>query len=285
LAGYILCAVSALAFSVKGILAKMLYAEGLDPVTVLALRFSMALPLFWLTLFFHPSARVGKRDLVILVLSGLVGLYLSALADFEGLIHVDASIERVILYTYPTMVLLLSAAFFKERLRAHDWLALAFVYAGLALTLRLHAGGLRAELKGAALILFSAMVYSFSYIITESLSKRVSAVKISAYAATAAAAAFLATWRGHTVPRGASAWWLLSLLAVVSTYIPALTLALGIERIGASRAALVGFLGPLSTAVLAAVLLGERMDAAQGAGMAIVVIGVLFISLKRSGWM
>lgn len=282
--GYGLAAVSAMTFSAKGVLAKILYGYGVDPVTLLALRFLMALPFFWIMVLAYPSKeRTSIRDIAALVISGLVGLYAAALADFYGLLYIDASLERVVLYTYPAIVIVLSALFFKERLDGVKILALAITYAGLGLALKLYAGVMEGALAGAGLILFSALVYSFSYIITQVLSVRVSGVKISAYTVTAATAAFAATWHGGRMPAGKNAWLILGVLAVFSTFIPTLTLALSIRMIGASRAATVSFIGPLSTALLAYLILGETMEPVQITGMVLVIAGVLIISSRGTG--
>jgi drug/metabolite transporter (DMT)-like permease len=280
LAGYLLAAASAVTFSIKGIFAKLIYGYGLDPVTLLALRFAIAMPFFWAAVFFFPSPRVSWRDFLYLTLSGFLGLYAAALADFYGLLYIDASLERVILYTYPAMVAVLAAVFFKERLTRAKAASLVLTYAGLALVLKVYGGIEPGYALGAGLVLFSALIYSFSYILTQVLSTRVSGVKIAAYGTTAAAVAFLATWRGQSFPEEPEVWALLVALAVVSTFVPVLTLALGIRRIGASRAALVSFIGPVSTAVLAYFILGEELDLVQVAGMAVVIAGVLVVSFE-----
>lgn len=279
--GYVLAVVSAVAYSAKGIFAKLIYGYGVDPVTLLALRFTLALPFFWLTFLFYPSDRIRVRDGVLLALSGLLGLYAAALADFYGLLYIDASLERVILYTYPAIVVVWAALFFKERLGARKIAAIAVTYLGLALAVKLFGGGLKAHYLGVALVLFSAVIYSLSYIITEVLGRRVSSVKISAYTTTAACFAFLGTWHGKTVPNEPGVWLLLLVLAVFSTYVPVLALVLSIKRIGASRAALVSFIGPVSTAILANIVLGETMDMYQVAGMCLVIAGVLAISSEK----
>lgn len=268
-------------FSAKGIFAKVLYGYGVDPVTLLALRFAIAMPFFWLAVFFFPSEKVRWRDILILVLSGLLGLYLAALADFYGLLYIDASLERVILYTYPAIVIVWTAIFFKERLGNRKLLSIALTYSGLFLVLKIFGKGVKPDLLGAGLVFFSAVIYSLSYILTEVLGRRVSGVKISAYTTTAACFAFLSTWQGKKMPHGAEVWSLLALLAVISTFVPVLTLALAIKRIGAGRAALVSFIGPVSTAILAYFILGEKMDLMQMAGMGLVLAGVLVISMER----
>lgn len=284
LAGYLLVAASAITFSAKGIFAKLLYRHGIDPVTLLALRFAMSMPLFWAAVLFFPSERVSWRDIFYVGLSGFLGLYLAALADFYGLLYIDASLERVILYAYPAFVVVWTTLFFKEPMTRRKLFSLGLTYLGLALVMKVFQGVERAQMIGAALVLFSAVIYSLSYIFTEVFSKKVSGVKMSAYATTAAAFAFLGTWGAGTgaLPTEAGAWWLLAALAVVSTFVPVLTINLGIKRIGASRAAIASFIGPVSTAVLAWAVLGESLEPVQLAGMALVMAGVLVVSFERN---
>lgn len=283
--GYAATVVSAMTFAVKGIFAKLLYSYGIDPVTLLALRFAIAMPLFLSAVFLFPSEKVTKTDAVILVLSGLIGLYGAAILDFYGLLYVDASLERTILYAYPSIVVILAAVFFKERMSASLWICIAVVYAGLAMTLKVWETAPGGYLFGAGLIFGSAVIYAVSYIITEVVSRRVSAVKITAFTTTAAAFAFLGTWisRGAAMPHNAAVWPLLIALAVLSTFVPALTVAIGIQMLGARRAALVGFIGPAATAALAYVILGESLSAIQLVGMAVVITGVILTAWVRRG--
>lgn len=283
--GYAATLLSAVTFAVKGIFAKMIYAHGLDPVTLLALRFAIAMPLFWAAVIFFPSEKVTAKDVVILILSGLIGLYGAAILDFYGLIYVDASIERIILYAYPSIVVVLAAIFFKERMTIALWASIALVYVGLAMTLKVWESVDTGYLFGAGLIFGSAVIYAVSYIITEVVARRVSAVKITAYTTTAAAFAFIGTWagRGAPMPQDPAVWPLIAALAVISTFIPALMVSVGIKLLGARKAAIAGFIGPAFTALLAYIILNERLTAIQWAGMFVVTIGVILTSRVRRG--
>ena len=276
-------ATSDITLPAKGLYANPLCRFRTAPVTLLALRFAMSMPLFWAAVLFFPSERVSWRDIFFVGLSGLLGLYLAALADFYGLLFIDASLERVILYAYPAFVVVWTTLFFKEPMTGRKLFSLALTYLGLALVMKLFQGVERAHMIGAALVLFSAVIYSLSYIFTEVFSRKVSGVKLSAYATTAAAFAFLGTWgaRAEALPTEAGAWWLLAALAIVSTFVPVLTINLGIKRIGASRAAVASFIGPVSTAVLAWAVLGESLEPVQLAGMGLVMAGVLAVSFER----
>ncbi len=292
-AGYALMATSAVTFSAKGVIAKLIYAHGVDPTTLLGIRFAMTMPLFWVTMYFFPSGRLGARDAGMLVVIGLVGFFAAALADFYGLLYIDATLERIILYSYPAVVVLLAAVFLGERLTGRKVASIAVTYAGLACTLRVWEWSGAGDVNGgdgdaygtlaigAGLVFSAAVMYSVSYVLMEVTSRRVSGVKMSAWATTIAGCAFMALWRGKNLPEEPVVWAYLVLLSVVCTYLPILTLLLGIRRIGASRAAVVSLVGPVSTAVLAATLLGESISAVQAAGMATVMAGVVFLSTGR----
>lgn len=279
--GYLLVTISAIAVSIKGIFAKMLYSYGLDPLTLLALRYAIAMPMFWGLLYLYPSDRVTLKDHLLLILSGVLGLYLAGIADFYGLLYIDVSLERTILYSYPTMVVLLTAFLFKERIDGRKVFALILTYGGLLLSMRVYGGNLKGDVLGAALVFLAAFVYALSYPLTAALSKRISPAKISAYSTTAVTFAFVGTWHGTSIPHESKVWGVLFLTALISTFIPVVTLTLGIKRIGASRAAIASSVGPVSTAVLAYFILGERMDFIQSVGMVLVLGGVLVISLGK----
>jgi len=282
LAGYLLVALSAVTFSAKGIFAKVIYAHGVDPITLLALRFAMTMPLFWLTLRFYPSGALERRDVPLLLVIGLTGFYSAALLDFYGLLSIEATLERLIIYTYPAAVVVLAAVFLKERVGAGKVVSIVLTYAGLAISLKVWQGGNGGgSLLGAGLVFSAAALYSVSYILMEVLGRRVSAIKISTYATTIAGAAFIATWRFRSWPTEPVVWLNLAGLAVVSTYLPILTLLPGIKMIGASRSALASFVGPVSTALLAMAFLGETFDRVEAAGMAVVIAGVVMLTRDR----
>ncbi|MFQ5465144.1 MAG: DMT family transporter [Thermodesulfobacteriota bacterium] len=282
LAGYLLVALSAVTFSAKGIFAKIIYAHGVDPITLLALRFAMTMPLFWLTLHFYPSGALEKRDVPLLLVIGLTGFYSAALLDFYGLLHIEATLERLIIYTYPAAVVILAAVFLKERVGPAKVVSIVLTYAGLAVSLRVwKGGGGGGSLLGAGLVFSAAALYSVSYIVMEVLGRRVSAIKISTWATTIAGAAFIATWHFRSWPTEPVVWLNLAGLAVVSTYLPILTLLPGIKMIGASRSALASFVGPVSTALLAMAVLGETFDRVEAAGMAVVIAGVVMLTRDR----
>ena len=126
-AGAIVAFTAAVFFSTKAIFVKLTYLYGADAITALALRMIMALPMLLLIAWY--SARQGawpltRADWKAVSLLGFVGYYLSSLLDFMGLEYITASLERLILVLYPTIVALISWVLFKKSIGAKGILAL-----------------------------------------------------------------------------------------------------------------------------------------------------------------
>jgi drug/metabolite transporter (DMT)-like permease len=115
-AGLALAASGSIAFSGKAIIVKLAYRHGVDAVTLIMYRMLFALPLFLALAWW---ARRGKpalepRDWRTVVFLGFTGYYLASFLDFAGLQYITASLERLILYLNPTLVLLIGALLFKR---------------------------------------------------------------------------------------------------------------------------------------------------------------------------
>jgi drug/metabolite transporter (DMT)-like permease len=278
--GLTLAVLSAVAFSFKAIFVKLGLAHGADAVTLLALRMGFALPVF--------LAMAWRRDWLWLVALGLSGYYLSSLFDFLGLQYISAGLERLILFTYPTLVLLFSALFLGHRIRPSAWGALALCYAGIGLAVShdlTFAGDTQALIVGSLWVFASAVSYALFWMGSGHVVARVGAARLSAFASIFACLFVL----GHfaaTHPLAALAVpprvYLDGLaLALLSTVLPIWLQAEAIRRVGAPTAALVGTLGPVVTIFLGWWILGEAMSASQLAGAGLVIAGVLLVSVRK----
>lgn len=288
--GLLIGVLAATGFSLKAIFVKLGLAHGGDAITLLALRMGFALPIFLLMLWQAQRSglvALGRRDLVGLAALGLLGYYLSSLFDFLGLQYISAGLERLILFLYPTLVLVFSALFFGERIGRNALIALALCYAGIGLAVSHDLQGdtpTDAVITGSLWVFASAVTYAAYWMGSGRLVHRVGAMRLTAYASTFASLFCL----GHffvTRPLSAllvpTAVYLDGLaLAVFSTVLPIWLQAESIRRIGASTAALVGTLGPVLTIFFAWLILGEQLSSWQIAGTVLVVAGVLQASRK-----
>ena len=286
----------AIMFSCKAIMVKLSLPYGIDPVSLLALRMIFAVPAYIGILAFCLCSEQAKqqrktamllRELPSVIFFGVLGYYLASYFDFVGLSYIDASLERVILYAYPTLVLLISAIWLKQRVSLHQAIAILFCYAGIFVALRLGKTNVQHEnlWLGAGLVFLSALTYAAYLVGSGQLIPRlgvwtftscamiVSAVCVITHFLLSAPEAGL--W-SHPLPVYGYAF----AMAVFSTVIPSFLVSIGIKRIGASNAAIFGGIGPISTIVLANLLLDESLTVAQLWGTALVILGVVYISVQ-----
>jgi drug/metabolite transporter (DMT)-like permease len=289
LSGLLLAVTGAIAFSGKAIIVKLSYLYGVDAVTVIMYRMLFALPFFiamgsWAER--QAMARenpLTRRDVIDIVGLGFVGYYLSSYLDFLGLQYITASLERLILYLNPTLVMLLGWGLYKKPIRPIRILAMGVSYCGVLLvfTHELTLSGSNVTL-GSGLILASAISYAVYLLYSGELVKRIGSLRLVGWATSVACVCCIAQFlllrplSAAAVP--VEVLWLGVLNAVACTVAPVLMVMMAIERIGAALTAQTGMIGPMSTIALGVLLLDEPLNVWIGAGTLLVVSGVFIVS-------
>jgi drug/metabolite transporter (DMT)-like permease len=277
------------AFSAKPVLVKAAYQHGVDTTTLLALRMLFAAPLFLLMAWWagRPAVAFTKREIAGIIVLGFLGYYLGSFLDLAGLQYISAGFGRLILYLYPTLVLLMSAVFLKQPLRPRQLVSLGLSYAGIALVFSAEARlGNRLDLTilGATLVFGSAVAYAIYLVAGSRLVHKFGSMRFTAYASLIATgfviAHFLSLRPLQALVVTHEVYVLVAVLAVFATVLPLWLMAEGLKRIGANQVSLVGCVGPLATMTFARMFLGEAMTLVQLAGAALVLSGVLIITLK-----
>lgn len=285
-------ALGVFAFSLKGIFIKLAYAAApVDAITLLALRMLYSAPLY-LAMGWWASRRPGaapltRADVRSLAWFGCIGYYLASLVDFMGLQYITASLERLVMFLYPTIVVLLSALLYRKRVTGRSVLALALSYAGIAVVLwqdvRLSADA-GTTLRGVSLVFASAALYALYLVQSGPVIARLTSMRFIAWAMLASSVfvwvQFLATRPLSALVLPPEVHLLALAMAVFATVLPTWLIAESVHRMGAHSASLVGALGPIFTAVLGAWVLHERFGPVQMAGGALVLAGVLLVTLR-----
>ncbi len=291
MAAYAAAFVAATLFSAKGMFAKKAYEAGASPETLLALRFAMSSPVFaWVALAGgHGLRRIAPRDWFFIAALGACGILGSSLLDFHGLRHIGVGLERMILYTYPAMVIMITAALARRRPGRAATAALVLSYAGLAVAFAGEAAVLdgRTLAVGGALVLAAALVYALYLVGSDRMSARIGAQRLMALGMLACTILSLPV---ALVGEGAALWhqqpaaygWA-AVMAVLGTVAPVALTAHAIRHLGAARMSIVGTAGAVAVLPLAALFLGERAGAAQWAGFALTIAGgVVLAKTPRS---
>ena len=288
--GLLLASAGSIAFSGKAIIVKLAYRHGVDAVTLIMYRMLFALPLF-LALAWWATYRQGgggkaaltRQDWLGILGLGFTGYYLASFLDFWGLQYISASLERLILYLNPTLVLVLGWVVYKRCITRLQALAMAVSYAGVLLVFGHEAdfAGPNAVL-GAALVFGSAISYAMYLVYSGELVKRLGSMRLVGLATSVACGLCLLQF---VLLRPLSAAvvapeviWLSVLNATLCTFAPVIMVMMAIERIGAGLAAQTGMIGPMSTIAMGVVILGEPFNAWIVAGTVLVVSGVFLVT-------
>jgi drug/metabolite transporter (DMT)-like permease len=284
--GLLLAVLGAIAFSGKAIIVKLAYRWGVDAVTLIMLRMLFALPIFAVMAWWASRGKpaLTRSDWLGVAGLGFCGYYLSSFLDFAGLQYVTASLERLILYLNPTLVMLLGWALYRKAFNLVQIAGMAISYAGVLLVFGHEIGfaGKDAAL-GALLVLGSAASYAAYLVYSGQLVQRLGSLRLVGLATSVACLCCILQFvllrpMSAALEVAPQVVWLSVLNATVCTAAPVLMVMMAIERIGPSLAAQTGMVGPMSTILMSVLLLGEPFTAWVAAGTVLVIAGIFVFS-------
>ena len=279
--------VGAIAFSGKAIIVKLAYRHGVDAVTLIMYRMLFALPIFALMAWWASRGKppLTRKDWLGILGLGFSGYYLASYLDFAGLSYISASLERLILYLNPTLVLALGWLMYRRSVKRAQFFGMLISYGGVLLVFghEVKLAGSDVAL-GALLVFVSALSYAWYLIFSGELVQRLGSLRLVGLATTVACLLCLAQfvlllpWSAALV--APEVIWLSVLNATLCTALPVLLVMMAIERIGASVVSQVGMVGPMSTILMSVVILGEPFTAWVAAGTVLVIAGI-FVFTRR----
>ncbi len=283
--GLLLAAAGSIAFSGKAIIVKLAYRHGVDAVTLVMYRMLLALPMFLLMALWagRGKAPLQGRDWLGIVGLGFSGYYLSSFLDFWGLEYISASLERLILYLNPTLVLVLGWLLYRRKISHRQGVAMAISYSGVLLVFghEVSFAGAHAAL-GALLVLLSALTYAVYLNYSGQMVQRIGALRLAGWATSVACvfciAQFVVLRPLSSAQVAEPVLWLSLLNATLCTALPVVLVMMAIERIGAGLTAQTGMIGPMATLLMGVFILGEPFNAWVLAGTALVLGGVFWVT-------
>jgi len=286
----LLVLIGAIGYSSKAIFIKLAYRYEVDSVSLVALRMAFSLPFFLLAAWYstrdkkRPAFEMTPRHIVQLVLLGMMGYYLASLFDFWSLQYLTASMGRLVLFSYPTLVLILSALFFGKRISWVEVGAVLLSYVGIALafwhSIELEQG----EGFGIGILLSfgSALAFAIYLIGSGEYLPKLGTLRYNSLTMSIACIAILIH---HGIQHhwalfdfAPQVYWYCLGMAFCATVFPSFMVAEGIRRLGAGPSAIISSIGPISTIVLASIFLGETFGGWQWLGAVLVIGGVFLLS-------
>lgn len=278
-------------FAAKGILIKLAYGFGITATPLLMLRMLFALPFyvgFALWLQTREQTPLTRRELAKIIGLGLLSYYISSLFDFMGLQYISAGLERLILYVYPTLVLVLNAVLYARRVSLAEKLAIGLAYAGMLLVF-VHDVNLNNSWQltalGAGLVLVSTMTFAVFVVMAGDTIPKVGSLRFTSYGMISACLGVIAhnliVQGVQSIEQPVPVYGLALAIAVFCTVIPSFFMNEGIRILGSNRTAILGSVGPVVTLFLGALVLNEAIGFIQLAGAALVIGGVAIATAHK----
>lgn len=293
-AGFVITFIGAILFSTKAIAIKIAFRDtSVNGLTLLMLRLLFSLPFYlvvaWMAAKNPNNKPLTKPQWLFIILLGLFGFYLSSLFDFIGLQYISAGLERLILFLYPSLAVLINAWIFKEKVTRVQKIALLLTYAGIILA---YVGELRMDsansnfVWGSFLIFLCAVTYAIYIAGSGKMVPQIGASRFTAYAmlsATAGVFTHYAVVENMQAFSLSMAYWQYGIyLAIFTTVLPSFMLSYGMKSIGTNNVAIVSAIGPVSTIIQAHFILHEPLFTEQLLGTALVIIGILLTARKQA---
>ncbi len=288
--GALMVLIAAFCFAIKGVFIKIAYSHGADTITILALRMIFSAPFYLLVTFRlllkDGGLNLNKQQWAWVLGLGMTGYYGASFLDFESLNYITASLERILLFVYPTFVLFINAIFKKKPVTRLQWLALLLTYLGifLAFVENVDANQQKNVLLGSFWVIMSGLVYALYLVGNDKIIAQIGSEKFTVLAMLAAT---IPTLIHSFFLNGLQIWHYPKevyqiglLLATVATVFPTFIIAEGIKRVGSSNASIIASVGPVFTIFLATTILNENVTWLQIAGTGLVLLGVFLIGWK-----
>ena len=288
--GVVMAISAAIMWGTNGVIASFLLAQGITPLTLVEARSIIAAVGMGVLLLCvgRSRFRVQRRDIPLLLLFGLA-LAVVTYSYFLAVKFLPVAIAVMIQYTGPTLIALYTALVLRRVPPLRIWVALALTLAGIALLAGLAdlLGGSAAKgvtLIGVLIAAASAVIMAFYMLVGERLGKRLHPQTSVFYGFTLAALLWLVfqpPWRFQTAALAPSALPLVVAVGVIGTLIPFGLFLAAINRLDATRAAILATVEPVTATLLGWILLGQGLDGWQLAGALLVLVGVTVVQLKR----
>lgn len=278
-------------FSMKPILVKQAYLLGIDSSQLIVLRMLFAAPIYLMVglVLWRKKPQLHAAytsNLTFILALGILGYYVASYLDLWALQYISAQLERVVLFSFPTIVVLLSRWVFKTPMPRNIWPILALSYAGILLIFGHDMLTLGQDVVfGTVLVFISAVSFAIYTLWSKPLIGKVGSLMFTCIAMLSASIVIILHF-SFTHPFSAlqvsnEVLVVCAAIAILTTVIPSFLVAEAINRMGPERTSVVGTCGPVLTSVVAVFWLGEAFTLYHLAGLTMVMLAVWLMIKSR----
>lgn len=286
---FVLISLATSMFALKGVVAKLAYAEGTSVEALLLVRFLSATPIYWLVGFYKntlPQKNNWKAYEIGFGALLSVIFFTAAFLDFKALTLMEASLERIILFTFPAFVILYDLILDRKLPPASVLVGFAITELGLCLVLRVFEARLP-NIEGCLWALSCAIVYALYLRLSQVATRKHHSVEVNivsnSFTTVITCTLFFLLTPEAEFGSSLGVTYCIA-IGFFCTALPFLLLFEAVKRMGAQRSSLLSMPGPIVTVIAAMILLDEQLGIFQWIGMLVVIIGVTVIQTKPKGF-
>lgn len=290
--GFLFAIASAVMFAIRPIFVKLVYAQDIDPTTLIAFRMLFSLPVYLVLLFYllRDPAKRARLSLPLIFRTsviGILGYYIASFTDLVGLQYVTTQLGRLVLYVYPTFVVIIGAVLFKQAITPQLIVAMLITYSGIGVIFGHDLTVFGSDvIRGSFFILISAMSFALYLSFSKNLISELGSRLFTCIALIAACTGILIHYTlTHSIQspnvNQTGLFWIL-MIAIFCTVLPTFFTTAAVERIGSSKTGVIAMIGPGVTSLCAVLILNENFTGFHLTGIFLTVLGVWVLSKAKA---
>ena len=271
-----------------GVFVRALAAAGISSTGAIILRCGLAAVMLAVTILIRDRRlfAVKLRDFWCFLGTGLCSMLFFTYCYFTSMDYLDLGTAAILLYTAPSIVIILSRFVFGERLTGVKAVALLLAFAGCCLVSGV-GSDTKISARGVLLGLGSGLGYAlYSIFARLAMNRGYGSLTISFYTSLLAAVGAALVWgAGEAALMFASPYntLLCFAMAAVTLYLPYLLYTSGLEGVETGRASIMASMEPVVATVCGILIFRERLTAFSACGMLLVLGAIVLLNVKPRG--
>ena len=284
--GAVYGAVAAACYGMNPLFTLPLYSANIGVNSVLCYRYVLAVILLfgWLVFLKRTSLSLTKNEFFPLLIMGLIFSF-SSYTLFKSYTYMDAGIASTLLFIYPILVAVLMIIFFKEKIRSSTVISLILMTIGITM---LYNGkpGESLNIRGVLLVFLSALSYAIYIIGIKAIPQlaKMDANKLIFYVMLFGSFIYIYNLDFFTkldIIQTPILWINAIALALLPTILSLAAMTESIKIIGATPAAILGALEPVTALFFGVAIFHEHLTVRIVMGIAAILTAVILIILKK----
>ncbi len=279
--GYVYSILSAVIYGLMPLMATHIYASGVNSISLVLYRNLFAIPLVAILAFKqNKSFAIPKKSIPQITMIAIIGCCLTPLLLLSSYNFMDSGIATVFHFIYPAVVIILGLLFFKQKLNVKTLFSVILCIGGICL---FYSPGGTLDWRGSALAIISGITCAVYICLLSVFKYKEIPIFLFTFYIIVISSVFLFVFclvtNSLTLPNNITAWLLCILFANLITAGAVVLLQAGTFIIGGERSSILSTLEPITSIIVGAVFLNEKLTPGSIIGSVLVIASSILIAL------